>query len=498
MMTNSQHGSGSLDSLKLERFEFNSDVIRQFKENQMIPVDFYNKNGQILIHRKDNASEADINKLQKFELQGIYYLHSERDKVTIRPEHPDAVNGKKVSYIKLVNPDLTIRLAKDASSLLKELRDYPLNGNHVKNVSKAIDLILEDFSTSQDVELGLVNVIDVMKTAGVETNSEILTKRTVISMAMKLRSLKAMSVKDSENSRAQQLNLMMASYMVDIGKARMKFPIHGDLSAEEFEYVKNHPIVSYLMIANLASIQPQVKTSVLNSHRPYRGEGLNNNYPATAFLIKKLTEYYEKYKEDSTRTVLVEDLQRQLHLLQSNTYGEDDPAIISISGEFASLSTNQEWRAAYKPISAMKLILNNSFFSYNERVVKEFFDFMALSLCENKSVLNPGDYVIVVSTDSQHKVHFETCTIKEINRNQTRPLLERIGTIRPIFSNKGKLKIAGYDHRTFQPDRRKAVFNLANTVDPRRVIYSIDPELDPRLFDLIDKNYRQTSPKSVA
>lgn len=498
MVTSSHGSSNSSNDLKLERFEFNSDVIRQFKENQVIPVDFYNKNGQILIHRKDSATEADINKLQKFELQGIYYLLSERDKITIRPDLPDAVNGKKVSFIKLVNTDLTIQMAREASSLLKDLRDYPLNGNHVKNVSKAIDTILQDFKTSQDMELGLVNVIEVMKNAGVETNSEILTKRTVISMAMKLRSQKAMSIKDSESSRTQQLNLMMASYMVDIGKVRMNFPAHGDLSAEEFDYVKNHPIVSYLMIANLASIEPQVKTAVLNSHRPYRGEGLNNNYPATAFLVKRLTEYYEKYKDDQSRSILAEDLQRQLYLLQSNSYSEEDPAIISIAGEFASLSTDQDWRAAYKPITAMKLILNNSFFSYNERVVKEFFDFMALSLCENKSVLNPGDYVIVVSTDSQHKIHFETCIIKEINKNQTRPLLERIGTIRPVFSNKGKIKIAGYDRKTFQPDRRKAVFNLANTVDPRRVIYSIDPELDPLLYDLIDKNYRETAPKSVA
>ncbi|TGM97695.1 c-di-GMP phosphodiesterase [Leptospira dzoumogneensis] len=493
-----QFQSGPIDPLRLERFEFNAEVIRQFKESQSIPVDFYNKNGQILIHRKDSASEADINKLQKFELQGIYYLLSERHKVGIQVEQPDSVNGKKVSYIKLVNPDLTLQMARQASDLLKDLRDYPLNGNHVKNVAKAIDGILDDFANSQDVELGLVNVIEVMKSAGVETDSEVLTKRTVISMAMKLRSLKAISIKDSENSKAQQLNLMMAAYMVDIGKVRMKFPVHGNLSTEEFEYVKNHPIISYLMIGNMASIQSPVKTAVLNSHRPYRGEGLNNNYPSTTFLVKKLGEYYEKYKNDPSRSVLVEDMQRQLYILQNNSYSEDDPAIISIAGEFASLSSQQHWRSAYSPITAMKLILNNSFFSYNERVVKEFFDFMALSLCENKSVLNEGDYVIVVSTDSQHKIHFETCVIKEINKNQTRPLLERVGTIRPVFSNKGKLKIVGYDRKTFRPDIRKAVFNLANAVDPRRVIYSIDPELDPPLFDLIDKSYRKTAPKSVA
>ncbi|PNV76059.1 hypothetical protein [Leptospira inadai] len=490
--------SNTGDPTRLERFEFNEDVIRRFKEEEAIPVDFYNKNGQILIHRKNNASEADINRLQKFEAQGIYFLISERDKVTIKFDLPDSVHGRKVSFIKLVNPGLTVQLATDASSLLKELRDYPLNGNHVRKVSKAINEILEDFTSSSDMEMGLLNVIEVMKSAGVETDSEVLTKRTVISMAMKLRGLKALSSKDSEISKNQQINLMMASYMVDIGKSRMKFPVHKDLSQEEFEYVKNHPIISYLMIANLSTIQPQVKSAVLNSHRPYKGEGLNNNYPQTALLLQKLLGYYEKYKDDPTRAVLVEDLQKQIQYLQSNTYSEDDPSIISISGEFASLSSKQDWREAYDSITSMKIILNNSFFSYNEKVVKDFFDFMALSLCENRSVLNPGDYVIVVSSDSQRKIHFETCVIKEINRNQTRPLLERIGSIRPILTNKGKIRIAGYDRKSFSPDRRKAIFNLGNAVDPRRVVYVIAPELDSPLFDLIDRNYRQPAPKSVA
>ncbi|PJZ71125.1 c-di-GMP phosphodiesterase [Leptospira perolatii] len=487
------------DSIRFERFEFNSEVIKGFRTNKIIPVDFYNKHGQILIHRKDYASDEDINRLQKFEAQGIYYLHSERNKIRIESEdRPDAINGQRVSYVKLVNPQLTLQMAREASNLLMELRNYPLNGNHIKRVAHAIDVILEDFTSSSDTELGLVNVIEVMKSVGVDVDSEILTKRTIIAMAMKLRGLKALSIKDSQKVKDQQLDLMMASYMIDIAKPRMKFPTHSGLTPQEYEYIKNCPIASYLMIANLASIHHEVKTCVLNGHRPYRGEGLNNNYPATLPLMKKLAEYWGRYKEDPSKLTLVEDLQIQLHLLQTNNYGEDDPAIISISGEFASLTTPQSWRNAYEDVTAMKLILNNSFFSYNERVVKDFFDFMGLSLCNNKSVLNPGDYIIVVSTDSQRKIHFETCVVKDIVRHQTRPLLERIGTIRPVLTNKGKIRIAGYDGKSFRPDRRKAVFNLANSVDPRRVVYAVDPTLDPPLFELVDKHYRHTAPKSVA
>ncbi|RHX92052.1 c-di-GMP phosphodiesterase [Leptospira stimsonii] len=489
--------SHSVNKELLEKFEFTSDVIKSFISQSEIPVDFYNKNGQILIHKKSDASEEDITKLQKFESQGIFFLISEKDKI-VKNKKPDAVHGREVSFTKLVNSDLTVALAREASDLLEELKHFPLNSNHIRKVQRGIDDILVDFKSSSDMELGLVNVIEVMRQAGVKADSEIMTKRTVISMAMKLRGMKALNKAESELQKAKQLNVMLASYMVDIGKSRMKLPNHSNLRPEEFEYIKNHPIISYLMIGNLTGIDSEVKSAVLNSHRTFRGEGLNNNYPSTNMLIRKLTEYLQKYKDDKTKQTLIEDIQRQIHHLLNSTYTDEDPGIISISGEFASLSSDQDWRPAFDPLTSMKLILNNSFFSYNEKIVRDFFDLMALSLCENQSVLNPGDYIIVVSMDSQRKVHFETCVIKEIYRHQTRPLLERIGTIRPLITNKGKIRIDGYDPHSFREDKRKAIFNLNNSMDPRRVIYIIDPELEPSLFEKVDQNFRGTAPRSVA
>ncbi|RHX87647.1 c-di-GMP phosphodiesterase [Leptospira stimsonii] len=489
--------SHSVNKELLEKFEFTSDVIKSFISQSEIPVDFYNKNGQILIHKKSDASEEDITKLQKFESQGIFFLISEKDKI-VKNKKPDAVHGREVSFTKLVNSDLTVALAREASDLLEELKHFPLNSNHIRKVQRGIDDILVDFKSSSDMELGLVNVIEVMRQAGVKADSEIMTKRTVISMAMKLRGMKALNKAESELQKVKQLNVMLASYMVDIGKSRMKLPNHSNLRPEEFEYIKNHPIISYLMIGNLTGIDSEVKSAVLNSHRTFRGEGLNNNYPSTNMLIRKLTEYLQKYKDDKTKQTLIEDIQRQIHHLLNSTYTDEDPGIISISGEFASLSSDQDWRPAFDPLTSMKLILNNSFFSYNEKIVRDFFDLMALSLCENQSVLNPGDYIIVVSMDSQRKVHFETCVIKEIYRHQTRPLLERIGTIRPLITNKGKIRIDGYDPHSFREDKRKAIFNLNNSMDPRRVIYIIDPELEPSLFEKVDQNFRGTAPRSVA
>lgn len=149
MNSNASHHSQSVNRELLEKFEFNSDVIKSFISQSEIPVDFYNKNGQILIHKKSDASEEDVTRLQKFESQGIYFLISEKDKVTKPKDNPDMVHGREVSFTKLVNPNLTVALAKEASELLEELKHFPLTNNHIRLVQKGIDDILADFKGSR-------------------------------------------------------------------------------------------------------------------------------------------------------------------------------------------------------------------------------------------------------------------------------------------------------------------------------------------------------------
>ncbi|RHX87648.1 c-di-GMP phosphodiesterase [Leptospira stimsonii] len=473
----------------LQKFDFTEEIIQHFKINSVIPVDFYNRNGQILIHKKENANGDDITRLLKFESQGIYFLKSEFEKISggKQASGPNSVNGREVSFTKLVNSELTVDLAKNAAEFLSELKKFPLNGGQVRQLNKSIDGILEDFRSTPDMENGLVNIIEVMSAAGVPMDSEVLTKRTVISMAMKVRAGKAFTKVDMEQKKIDQMNLMMSSYLADVGYTQMKIPIQKDLKTEEFEYIKNHPIISYLMVANMPDLDDNIKTLVLNHHRPHKGEGMNNNYPQPKILVQKLNLYKEKYKDDPKRTVLVADIQKQIRNILTNNLPMDDIGVISIAGEFASLTTRQEWRDAYDPLVAMKLILNNSFFAYNEKTLREFYDHIGLSLCNNQPFIREGDFVIVVTQDSNQKVFFEVCIIREMYKTLIRPMLERIGTIRPNFSNMGKLRISGFDLPSFKLDRRKAIFNLEKNQDPRRIIYVLDAEMDGYLYEELIK-----------
>ncbi|EQA38903.1 hypothetical protein LEP1GSC047_0185 [Leptospira inadai serovar Lyme str. 10] len=398
----------NMDSSKdLQKFDFTEEVIQSFRENSTIPVDFYNKNGQILIHKSDTASGDDISRLRKFEGQGIYFLTSEIGKIGLDQGKIDA------SFEKLINPKLSIDLSRGATDLLKDIKKFPLNGSHVRSVGKSIDSILEDFKSSPNMETGLVNILEVMSSAGAPVDSEVLTKRTVIAMAMKVRTGKTFTKVDSEIKKVEQMNLMMASYMADIGYTQMKMPTHANLKGEELEYIKNHPIISYFMIANIPDLQDSVKSIVLNHHRPHKGDSINNNYPQPKDLVNKLRSYLEKYQTDYKKNYIINDIKKQIKDIVTSFSFSDDIGILSIAGEFASLTTAQSWRSSVEPITALKLILNNSFFAYNEKTLKDFYDYVGLSLCSNEPFIKVGDFVIVASQDSNQKVFFEVCVIRE-------------------------------------------------------------------------------------
>jgi HD-GYP domain-containing protein (c-di-GMP phosphodiesterase class II) len=474
----------------LVKFDFTQEIIDSFHENQAIPVDFYNKDGQILIHKKEQASSDDFTKLLKFEFQGVYFKSSDADKLYAVDKQATSVNGKQVSFTKLLDPEKTKEQARMAEDLLMDLKTTAFNSNHVRSVQKSMDTMLTDFTANPEFETGLINILDVLSGAGVSKQSELMTKRTVVAMGMKIRSKKAVSKADEKINNKEHLNLMTASYLADLGYTRLKVTDSPNLSPDEYDIIKTHPIISYLMIANSPEIDQQVKKLVLNHHRPHRGGGVNNNFPTDQFLIKKLHAFKEKYSNELNREVAIQDMDRQLHEIinhHANSQAEEDIAYLSLASEYASLTTDQPWRDAKDSRVALKIILNNSFFSYSDKNIRDLFDYVGLSLSNNLSVVHKGDMVITASWDSEKKIHFEICRVQDIDRFQTRPLLERLGTIRPVFQKEYKFQLKAFDMSTFKLDKRRAVYNLMNAIDPRRVVYLVDPELNPKLYDDLNK-----------
>jgi hypothetical protein len=474
----------------LIKFDFTQEIIDSFHENQTIPVDFYNKDGQILIHKKEEAKPEDFTKLLKFEFQGVFYKKSDEDKLYKQEKMPTSVYGKAISFTKLLDPEKAKEQARAAEDLLADLKKTSFNSNHVRSVQKNMDSMLTDFTDNPEFENGLINILDVLSGAGVSKQSELMTKRTVVAMGMKIRSRKAISKADEKIGKREQLNLMTASYLADVGYTKINATDSPSITSEQYEVIKTHPIISYLMIANSPEIDHAVKKLVLNHHRPHRGVGVNNNFPTDQFLIKKLHAFKQKYESELNREVAVQDIEKQIHDIINQNHSsmvEEDIAYLSLASEYASLTTEQPWRDAKDSITALKIILNNCFFSYSDKNIRDLFDYVGLSLSNNKAVVKKNDLIVAASWDSAKKIHFEICRVQDIDRFQTKPLLERLGTIKPIFQKEYKFQLKDFDIKTFQLDKRRAVYNLMNAVDPRRVVYLVDPELNPKLHDDLEK-----------
>ena len=131
------------------------------------------------------------------------------------------------------------------------------------------------------------------------------------------------------------------------------------------------------------------------------------------------------------------------------------------------------------------MILNESFFSYSSRSIRHLIDYVGSSLTNNISIINPFDFVITASVDSEKAVHFDICKVIRVTRFQTRPLLERVGTIRPIIKKENKYKITDFNRDEIKVDRRRARFDLEKTVDSTRIIYLVDPDLNPALYERV-------------
>jgi hypothetical protein len=74
--------------------------------------------------------------------------------------------------------------------------------------------LLTDFTQNPEYESGLINILEVLNIAGVSLESEMMTKRTIVAMGMKVRNKKLFNAKEESTDKKDHLNIMMASYLL--------------------------------------------------------------------------------------------------------------------------------------------------------------------------------------------------------------------------------------------------------------------------------------------
>lgn len=464
-------------------FEFTDELIASFREKKEIPVHFYNQDGQILIYKKEGVTEAEIDRLLRFVKQGIYYHTSDKDTLGFGDKKKKVVEVTEAGLVdvKLLSEEHADLLAETTTELFDEVQTQSIDAVKLATSGKAIQRVFTDFESQPEAMNGLVNIIELMagKDAGVDV--EMAVKRTVVAMAMKTRGMNSASARDQTRMMGQVNIIMMSSLLCDLGTARMKMPDTDGLDAKQYEYIKNHPLMSYLMIAHEESIDDGVKRNILLHHHPVKDSPQNNNYPQLKPLVLKLKQLEEKYKDDISKEAVARDIRKQLYLLKKDLPYDEDANILAIASEFASLTSKTSWRPAFSSDRAIKMIVNNSHFTYTDRIVREFLDYVSMNMNDNKRIINEGDFIIVAAKGVD-KTFFEVCQVTSANRYQSKPGIDRFATIYPEIGKDPKMKFLSFNLDTLRPDPRFAHYELQND-DTRHIAYIVDPDYDEKLYE---------------
>jgi len=471
--------------MALSKFEFNDESISYFHESGLIPLNFYNKTGQILIHQKMNATENEINALMKFRNQGIYYQDHDAHKL----RKPKRVIPEGLTDTKLLSEETTQTMVHDVRDIFSELKNSSMTSISARKMKKTVNDVFNKFEKQADAMTGLVNILELMNSGNIDCELQIAIKRTVVAMALKTRGMTHQGNKDPQFMSEAMNNLMVSCMLCDISHLKMNMPSGNVLSAADMQYVKNHPMISYLMIAHEEEIDPVVKRNVLLHHRPAPLDTTSNNYPGKNLLYQKLAALYQEYSKNPEKRIVANSIARTLTDLKQDIKYDEDANIIALSSEFASLTTDVPWRKAFDPKIAVKMILNNSYFTYSTRVIREFLDLVAISLCDNQMVLKVGDFIIITLETSSGNPYFELCRIIEINRQQSRPSIERIGSVDLKIEREPKLMLSGFDPKNIVFDKRNAKYHLEHDLT-RRMIYVVDKEINPDLFIFLSEKIK--------
>ncbi len=472
-------------------FEFTDEFLERLKELREIPVHFYSKEGQILIYKKANATEEEIRRLARFRERGIYYNEEDEEKlefVAADEEIPEGLTGTK-----LISQYYTDELTDKTASLFERMRKTALSSQQVEKTNGEMEEFFLDFAGQKDAMTGLVNILEAMESKKTSFDVELAVKRTIVAMALRTRGMhNAENMKERKALKKTITDLMISALLCDVGYAQMNIPQSAVLSEDEMKYIQQHPFYSFLTVAHEPALSSEIKHDILTHHRPYSDDHRNNNYPKLATLQNKMAALLGECQKNPSKGHLTKEITSQIELLKANKAYNEHTNVLALSSEFASLTSKVPWRPALSPINAIKSIINNSFFTYTARVMHEFLDYIAISLCNNKKILKEGDFIVIDYETAEEKHVFEACRIETVGRFQSRPGVRRIATARPELTKVPKLTVKGFDSKSLKVDHRKAYYELTQD-DSRRIVYVVNPKNDKdfynALIDLIVKHF---------
>ncbi len=454
---------------KLKPFDFSPESIAFFERTKRIPVDFYSKDGQILIYKKEEATAVEMARILRFiALSEIYYLEAEEDKLLDNEERHDSLN---LNSSKLIFSEQIDVLKILSQAMVAHVREKSFIDDKFLEVSKTLDRIVTEFGSTSYMMNGVVNVLEFFKSSADNYLVDIMIKRAIVAMVIKTRSLNHERL-DKANNNKQITDVMLSAFFCDLSYTKMNLPSHFPLTAKDFDYISLHPLLSYMMLAPNEEINEKIKYNILTHHHPFKEHVGNNSYLQKNVLITKLKETASRYKDNTPHKNVVHDIETQIeHITNSASSLNEDASILSIASAFSSLTNHVPWRKAYSAKEAIRILINQSLFNYPSKFFSEFINYTASNLCDNQPIFSKGDFVLIAVQDEIGKLQqFELSEIEELGYLNTAPGLRRHGVVGIKLERNPLINIVPMDFTNFKRDIRRAYYDLRQD-SLRQIIY---------------------------
>ncbi len=195
--------------MQLKQFELTSLIAQRIQDTRFIPVNLYNKNGQVIIPKKRNATLVEIKKLKRFALSGLYYNAAEQLAIpadyTIEP--PPGFSNKK-----LISVEKTQLLSAKIQTFLHKLAENLVTVQDSGELVKTVRDYFHWFEHQKDVLKGLININEFCTTQNNRYSVTVAVKRAVIVMALKSRIILRKTLRNREEAEQATIELMYAPW----------------------------------------------------------------------------------------------------------------------------------------------------------------------------------------------------------------------------------------------------------------------------------------------
>lgn len=212
---------------------------------------------------------------------------------------------------------------------------------------------------------------------------EIISKKTISLDMVDLRSFDEYTYRHSVNvavlatvvgmgkglNSKELVNLCAAAIFHDLGKLEVATEIlnkPGRLTEEEFEVMKQHPVMSYELIKSKWNISSTTKNAVLSHHENEDGSGYPNGLE-----------------------------REQIHLYAK---------IIHVVDVYDALTTRRPYKKPYSPAEAMEYLMGGCGILFDQKIVKVFLKKVPLYPKGATVALSTGETAIVVKNDKRNNL----------------------------------------------------------------------------------------------